>query len=283
MTTIPFHPILADQVRTLPGSGAARNRRLHRLLDLYASAEAAAALQAAASRDGAGVLASADAVFGATLVDRDLVTDAQRDAFRDAVISPAFLPLAAVWIRELRDAASSHPESGACTVATALQLWSWTIRHLRGNEAIADELAEIVCPLLAARCLALDVANGESPQLRRDLAHAFAAHAAAHAGAACAELVFGYRRHLVWDAEGCAACYGIEELDDLEALMPGIASAAGLDVVGGDGSHPAKAGPCTRFDDVDGFMHLRRRLDGCLTGARVARDRAALGIAEART
>jgi hypothetical protein len=117
--------------------------------------------------------------------------------------------------------------------------------------------------------------------LRRDLCHVYLAHASASAAAACAELVFGYRRHLRWDAEGCAACFGGDELDDLEALMPGIASGARMsaDVVEADGSHPAKAGPCASFEGVDGFMRLRHKIDGCLTGARIAKERAAVTIA----
>lgn len=253
-------------------------RQLNRLIDLHASAEAAAALQAAASRSD--VLASADAVFGGALVDRELVTDEARDRFRDAVTTPEFLALLPDWVAELRKAALLQPDSGACTVATALELWSWTLKHLQQNAAVVDELAEAVCPLLAARCLALDVANETAPQLRRDLSHAFAARSAARAGAACAELVFGYRRHLVWGAEGCATCYDSEELDGLEGFIPGIAGYAGVDVLEADGSHPAKAGPCVRFDGVDSFLRLRRKLDGCLTGARIARDRAGSAIAE---
>lgn len=279
MQTTHF-PGLAEQVRTLPAEGRGRERQLNRLIDLHASAEAAAALQAAAAR--ANVLASADAVFGGALVDRSLVTDEMRDRFRDAVASPQFLDQLPDWIRELRMIAAVYPDSGACTVATALELWSWTMNHLGANDSVVEELAEVVCPLLAARCLALDVANEVAPQLRRDLSHAFAARAAARAGAACAELVFGYRRHLVWDAEGCDSCYASDELDELEGLIPGIAGGAGIDVVEANGTHPAKAGPCARFDGMDGFLRLRRRLDGCLTGARIARDRAAHAISEAR-
>ena len=149
-----------------------------------------------------------------------------------------------------------------------------------------DELAEILCPLLAARCLAVAIAGeasaADSPEaeLRTDLCHVQAARTAASAAAACAELVFGYRRHLTWDAEGCAACYGSDELDDLEALIPGMASGASVstDIIESDGSHPAKAGPCARYDGVDPFMQIRNRLDACLTGARFARDRAATAI-----
>lgn len=253
-------------------------RHLNRLIDLHASAEAAAALQAAASRSD--VLASADAVFGGALVDRGVVTDEARDRFRDAVASPAFLALLPDWVRELRNAALLQPQSGACTVATALELWSWTWNHLHQNEAVVEDLAEAVCPLLAARCLALEVASEASPQLRRDLSHTFAARSAARAGAVCAELVFGYRRHLVWGAEGCATCYDREELDGLEGFIPGIAGYAGVDVLEADGSHPAKAGPCVRFDGLEPFLRLRRKLDGCLTGARTARDRAGNALSE---
>jgi hypothetical protein len=56
--------------------------------------------------------------------------------------------------------------------------------------------------------------------------------------------------------------------------MPGMASVA-VDVVAQDGSHPAKAGPCVRFDGLEQFLRLRTRLDGCLTGAQLSKDRAA--------
>ena len=294
---------LADHVRKLPAEGAERDRQLHQLTDLYAAAEAAAALRAgAASARGesgvlAGVLASARAVWGGGLEDHGPITDdaAARDRLRDAVASPGLLSLVPAWIRELRQIASSRPYTGACTLASALDLWLWTMHHFlagegsRGEAApqAVDDLAGVLCPLLAGRCLALEIAAQASPRtpaeadLRADLCHVHAAHASASVGAACAELVFGYRRHLVWDAEGCAACYGGNEVDGLEAFIPGIASGARAvgDVVEADGTHPAKAGPCARFDGVDTFTRLRAKLDGCLTGARFARDRAAAELA----
>jgi hypothetical protein len=298
-------PSLAHHVRTLPADAAVHDRRLLRFTESRASAEAAAALQAAAVRvrGDAGVLASAltsaSAVCGAGLEDHGLPAGdaAACDRLRDAVASPDFLALLPGWIRELREIASFRPGTGACTLATALELWSWAMRHFRTGEGArgewapqaVDELAEALQPLLAARCLALEVAaeaavgTSVDLELRTDLCHVHAAHAAALAGATCAELVFGYRRHLAWDAEGCAACYGGDELDELELVMPGIASGARAvgDVVEANGSHPAKAGPCARFDGVETFTRLRRRLDGCLTGARLARDRAAAVLAHA--
>jgi hypothetical protein len=286
---------LADAARTLLAKGAARDRQLYRLIDLHASAEAAVMLHAAATcpnRDPSALsnaIAAADALLAGK--PDDPVT---HDRVLNAMTAPEFLSFVPQLVRELREVASSRPDTGACTVASALELWSWTMNHFRAGEGArgewaaraVDELTAILCPLLAARSFVLEVAGMTSAgtpaevESRPDLCHVQAAHAAASAGAACAELVFGYRRHMVWDSEGCASCYGGDELDELEAMAPGIASSAraAADVVEADGSHAAKAGPCARFDGLDAFMRLRNRLDGCLTGARLARDRAAAAI-----
>ncbi len=249
-----------------------RDRQMYRLVDQRASNEAATALHAAAA--GVRVLAYADEILRGG-------NDTARDRFRDAVLSPEFAPLLRGWLRELREIASAWPDSGACTLATALRLWSWTVEHFRaGDGQPVDEAVEALYPLLAARCLVIEAVT-EKSELRLDLAHVNAAHASALAGAACAELVFGYRRHLVWDAEGCATCYVSDDLDDIEAVIPGFTSGARttIDIIEADGSHPAKRGPCVRFDGLELFMRLRNRLDACLTGARTARDRAAAAIA----
>jgi len=265
MTSIEYPPI-------------ARHARTHRTIDFYAAGEAAAALRAAAARTGDPLLASANALL------QDANDPAAADRLRAAVISPGILSLLPQWIRELREVASVSPDSGACTVATALKLWLWTARHFRSVEtpSVFDELTETLASLIAARCLSLDVAI-HTDELRRDLAQVYAARVSATAGATCAELVFGYRRHLVWDEEGCAACYSTEELDGLEAFMPGFASGGRttLDVIETDGSHPAKRGPCANFNGLDMFVGLRNQLDACLTGARIAKDRAAAIIGRA--
>jgi hypothetical protein len=49
-------------------------------------------------------------------------------------------------------------------------------------------------------------------------------------------------------------------------------------VIEADGAHSPKAGPCVRFEGLEEFERLRRRLDGCLTGARLAKDRAAQSL-----
>lgn len=222
------------------------DRKLYRLIDRLAADEAAAAL-------------------------------AHR---RDDVVASTSIDVPAL-IRQLRGVASTNPGTGACTIASALDLWSWTLHHLRETPQAVDELTEALSPLLAARAFAIEVAARPKFDLQSDLCHVYAAHVAATTAATCAELVFGYRRHLVWDAEGCAACYAGEVLDELEAFIPGIAAGtrANADVVEADGSHPVKAGPCVNFKGIETFIRLRNKLDGCLSGARLAKDRAAAELA----
>jgi len=209
------------------------------------------------------------------------------------------------WIREMRLIANDHPATGACALATAMQMWLWTLHHLqKGTDAdgvklyqgsrqgVTFPLADALCWLLSSRCQILDVLELRqkgpgNPTLAEglpgllsfltDLCHVHAAHAAGEVGRVCAELVFGYNRHPAWDSEGCATCYQADDLDALESLIPGIASLARgyTDVIESDGTHTPKAGPCVRFDGLDQFSRLRVRMDGCLTGSQLAKDRAA--------
>ncbi len=269
-------PRVAQALKSLP-SGPARELALHRLAAESAADEATSALRHAAQRVRG---------IGGPLADALTALVELHDAAA-AVSSPAFLALIPGWIKDLREIASTRPETGACTVASGMQIWLWTMNHFKDTEqspVVAAELAEAFTPLLAARCRILELsaasADDEGRSLALDLCHTYGAHAAAAAGSVCAELVFGYRRHLSWDAEGCAACYNAGELDELEGLMPGIASTARgyADVIEADGAHAAKAGPCATFDGVETFTRLRARLDGCLTGARRAKERAAAAL-----
>jgi len=211
------------------------------------------------------------------------------------------------WIREMRAVAEHRPGTGACTVATAMQLWLWSFEHLQiatdtdgaalyqsARQGVTFPMADALCWLLAARHFILDVIElekhgPESPVLAEglegtlnfftDLCHIQAARAAGEAGRICAELVFGYNRHPAWDEEGYKGCFVSDELDELEGLIPGI-SACAFDVVGVDGSHPLKAGPCAACQGAEAFQRLRTKLDSCLTGAQLAKDRAAEAIAK---
>jgi alkylation response protein AidB-like acyl-CoA dehydrogenase len=217
------------------------------------------------------------------------------------------------WIADMRGTASERPGTGACTVATAMKLWAWTLKHVQ-NAADADgaklyhktrqsvtfPLADALCWLLAARQFILDVVEldekgASNPAMTdalpgfvnffTDLAHVQSARAAGEVGRICAELVHGFNRHASWDEASCNSCYQADELESLEGIMPGIDGSARTccDVVEAGESHPLKAGPCIKFAGFQGFLRLRVKLDGCLTGARLAKDRAAEALTKVMT
>jgi alkylation response protein AidB-like acyl-CoA dehydrogenase len=231
----------------------------------------------------------------------------QRRNLTVTMTNEVFLAQFKQWIKEMRQIAARRPGTGACTLATAMTLWLAAYNYL--NEAkdpdgaklyhgprqgVTFPLADALSWLLASRSQILDLleleAKGpENPtvaeglpgllQFMTDLCHIQSARAAGEAGRICAELVYGYNRHPAWDDPNYTGCYQAGDLEELEQLIPGIASCA-TDVVAADGSHPAKAGPCANCAELDVFRRLRARLDSCLTGAQLAKDRAAFAISK---
>ncbi len=210
----------------------------------------------------------------------------QRRQLSVTMTQETFLQQFRLWIAELRQIAARKPSTGACALATAMQLWLWTLEHLQqakdadgtklygsNRQGVSFALADALCWLLASHCQIMDVAELEArgPQnpvvaeglagtlgFLTDLCHVQVARAAGEVGRVCAELVFGYNRHPAWDDEACGSCCSTEELDDLEGERP-----------------PAKAGPGVTENGLTTFVRLRTRLDGCLSGSRLAKDRAA--------
>ncbi len=231
----------------------------------------------------------------------------QRRQLSVTMTNPMFLAQLRVWIGEMRSIAADHPGTGACALATAMTMWLWTLDHLQhskdadggklyqsARQGVTFPLADALCWLVAARCQILDVLRlekegGQDPSLAEglpglvnfmsDLCHVQAARASGEVSRICAELVFGYNRHPAWDAEGSKACWHRDELDSLEGVMPGINSYA-FDVIGNDGSHPKKAGPCVSCTSESPFLALQTKLTGCLTGSRLAKDRAAEAVSK---
>jgi alkylation response protein AidB-like acyl-CoA dehydrogenase len=215
-----------------------------------------------------------------------------------------FLAQFGVWMVEMRRIAARRPSTGACIVASAMKLWMWALHHLQNSsdadgtklyhsarQGVTFRLADALCWLLASRQQILDTmeleekaaANaGEDLQgtvsFMADLCHVQAARAAGEVGRICAELVYGYNRHPVWDDPEHKGCFLGEELEAWEAYAPGITAYA-LDVIQADGSHPEKAGPCAQCGENSAFQQLRNRLDLCLTGSQLAKDRAARALA----
>jgi alkylation response protein AidB-like acyl-CoA dehydrogenase len=217
------------------------------------------------------------------------------------------------WSADLKRISSERPGTGACALATAMQLWLWTLQHAQSatdadgaklyhktRQGVTFPLADALCWLLAARQFILDVIElekkgADNPALAgglagtvaffTDLCHVQAARAAGEVGRICAEIVHGYNRHPAWDVASCRACYGAEELTALEGIMPGIdASARAYSDVSEPGeAHPPKAGPCVTGAGLEGFITLRAKLDTCLTGCRLAKDRAAEALTTVMT
>ncbi len=231
----------------------------------------------------------------------------QRRQLSVTMTNPVFLAQFRGWIREMRGIAAEHPGTGACALATAMTMWHWTLNHLQhskdadgsklyqsARQGVTFPLADALCWLVAARCQILDVLRlrqqgAEDPSLAEglpglvnfmaDLCHVQSSRASGEVGRICAELVFGYDRHPAWDEAGARGCWQQDELDEIEGLIPGF-NAYALDVIQSDGSHPQKAGPCVKCHGAQPFLTLHTKLASCLTGSRLAKDRAAEAISK---
>ncbi|HMD75857.1 MAG TPA: acyl-CoA dehydrogenase family protein [Terracidiphilus sp.] len=226
----------------------------------------------------------------------------QRRQLTVTMTNEVFLAQFRAWITGMRLIASDHPGTGACTLASAMNLWLWTLNYLQKatdpggaklyhgqRQGLTFALADALCWLLASRCQILDVlelaARGaDDPvaaeglagtvQFLSDLCHTQAAQAAGEVSRICGELVFGYNCHPSWDDPEHKGCFLASELDEYEETMPGI-SAMAVDVLAGDGAHPPKAGPCAGCAGASEFLRLQNKLTTCLSGSRLAKDRAA--------
>jgi len=233
----------------------------------------------------------------------------QRRQLSLTMTNEVFLAQFAQWARDLRRIASRRPGTGACTLATAMEMWLWTMNHLKvardandgklyntPRQGVTFPLADALSWMLAARQYVMDVLELEEKgpdnpvvaeglegtlNFMMDLAHVQSARAAGEVGRICAELVFGYNRHPSWDGNGCH-CYDAAEAEGLEGMISGLEAAAnGKDgVVQGNGERLCKAGPCVHFDGYESFTAMRMKMDGCLTGARLAKDRAAHALTQ---
>jgi alkylation response protein AidB-like acyl-CoA dehydrogenase len=237
----------------------------------------------------------------------------QRLQLSMTMTNPLFLAQFKQWIADLKRIASDRPGTGACALGTAMNLWLWTLQHVQSatdadgaklyhktRQGVTFPLADALCWLLAARQFILDVIELETKGAQNaaladglagtvafftDLCHVQAARAAGEVGRIAAEIVHGYNRHPAWDKAGCHTCYSAEELTALEGIIPGMDGSARAysDVSESGQAHPLKAGPCVKCEGLDGFIALRAKLDTCLTGCRLAKDRAAEALTKVMT
>jgi alkylation response protein AidB-like acyl-CoA dehydrogenase len=226
----------------------------------------------------------------------------QRRQLSVTMTSEVFLALFRSWVIGMRRIASSHPGTGACTLASAMNLWLWTLSYLQkstdpdGNklyhgqrQGVTFALADALCWLLASRYQIVDVLELEARghgdavaseglagtvEFLSDLCHTQAAEAAGEVSRICGELVFGYNAHPTWNDQSHKGCFLQCEIAEYEETMPGIAAFA-VDVLAANLTHPEKAGPCASCGGASEFLRLQNKLTMCLTGSRLAKDRAA--------
>ena len=228
----------------------------------------------------------------------------QRRHLSVTMTAPLWLAQLKAWAGELRQVASTHPGTGACALASAIELWLWTLQHLESatdadgqklysspRQGVTFKLADALAWVVAARMQVMDAvaladggeaALGEAlPGTARffaDLCHVQTARAAGEVGRICAELVHGYNRHPAWDEEGRRLCWSASDAEALEGIVPGLAGCA-KDALYGD-AHADKEGPCASCKGITDFRALRARLDGCLTGSMLAKDNAAEALSK---
>lgn len=223
----------------------------------------------------------------------------QRRQLSITMTNELFLAQFKAWITEMRQLAIRRPGTGACALASGMELWLWTLHHLRNRleegqklyqssrQGVTFPLADALCWLLAARCQILDVlelerhgpdnasiAEGLEGLLgfMTDLCHVQSANAAGEVGRIAAELVYGYIHHPAWLDDGCKAHSLFDDLEASERLLAQRCDKAK--------EAATKVDTCSCFDGLEPFNRLRLKLDTCLTGARVAKDRAAQSLSK---
>jgi len=183
----------------------------------------------------------------------------QRRQLSITMINELFLAQFRLWIEDLRVIADRCPLTGASALASAMELWLWTLNYLQRTKdadgkplyhsqrhGVVFPFADALCWLLASRqqildLLVLEEKGPQNPVLAEglagfvnffsDLCHVQAARSASEVGRICAELVYGYQRNLA----------------------------------------------AISADDVT-FATLRHKVDVSMAGARLSKDRAAAAV-----
>ncbi|OIQ52141.1 Acyl-CoA dehydrogenase, short-chain specific [Pseudodesulfovibrio hydrargyri] len=197
------------------------------------------------------------------------------------------------WIGQMRRAGQDVPGLGGYVLASAMELWQWTLaflqeatdqdgRKLYHNKRqgvtfpMADALGWILGPyflacdvmeLIEKGPMSMTLAEGldDLTGFYKDLCHVQAARAAGEVARICSELVYGYNWNRCPTPDGGIAEKCEPELKSKEECAQ--------DGTLGDQSK------CARPDLVR-FRELKATLDMCLAGSRLAKDRAGNALAE---
>ena len=176
------------------------------------------------------------------------------------------------WIRQLQRAGKEVPGLGGFVLASAMELWQYTLQYLQNakddegrklyhnkRQGVTFPMADALGWLLGPYFLATDVMEliekgPMSPTLTeglddlvafyKDLTHVQAARAAGEVSRICSELVYGFNTCQCNQPDG--------QLDDQAA--------------------------CSR-EDLKKFRELKAKVDMCMAGCRMAKDRAGNALA----
>jgi alkylation response protein AidB-like acyl-CoA dehydrogenase len=197
----------------------------------------------------------------------------QRRHLTMTMTSEVFQSTMSAWVRQMRRAGKDVPGLGGFVLAAAMELWQWTLGHLRNTTddegrklfhnkrqgvtfPMADALGWLLGPYFLATDVLTLIENGPmSPTLAdgiddltafyKDVCHVQAARAAGEVARICTELVYGF--------------------NDCKCNAP--------DGQLGDRSK------CSR-DDLIQFRELKAKVDMCMAGSRKAKDRAGNALTE---
>jgi len=195
----------------------------------------------------------------------------QRRQLSLTMTNDVFLAIFRAWTAEMRRIATARPVSGACVLATGMELWLWTLEHLQtttdalgvrlyssNRQGVTFAMADALAWLLAARAQLLDLLELEARgpdnpvvaaglaglvNFLTDLSNVQSAAAAGEAARICAELVYGYNAIPACTDANCTCG---------QADVSGAAASV-----------------------FEPFVYLRMKLDSSLSGSRLAKDRAA--------
>jgi len=195
----------------------------------------------------------------------------QRRQISVTATNEVFLARMRQWSAQLKACAAEAPGNGACTLAAGFDLWLFTYELLNSTKdpdgkplyhgkrhGVTFPMADALSWLLGAWCMHQDVheladKGAMNPVLAEglegltgfygDLFTVQAARAAGEVARICAELVYGYLPHPQCSA---ACCCADAHADDFEGAAE--------------------------------FQRLRLKLEQCLAGSRLAKDRAAKSL-----
>lgn len=190
----------------------------------------------------------------------------QRRHMTMTMTNPVFQGVIDAWIRQLRRLGSENPGMGAYALAAAFELWQWTMNHLQSakdadgrklyhnkRQGVTFPMADALGWLLGPYYLMLDVLElKEKGPMSPTLADGLD------------DLVAFYRDMSHVQAVRAAG----EAVRICTELVYGYAESP--KDCGGKGCCPA---------GLDEFVSLKAKADGCMTGSRLAKERAGRALA----